>query len=146
MNEQLPEHKRTGHVNIYSKDSLFEYENDILNKTMDHFGNSKKRLINKYRSSHSQKNLLTSNQMQGFTEKLRKYSLITEIPVPQINSRNNPKDFEISRLKKDLTELDKMKLKYSAMERKMGNLEKLIKSMFPGLSPMFGLRSYNEAS
>ena len=67
-------------MNLYSKESLCDYENDLLNKTMDHFGNSKKKIKKMYKNTHSQKNL--------FDHRLKKEKVYKK---PRLKSRKNQK-------------------------------------------------------
>ena len=56
-------------VNLYSKESLMDFDNDLLNKTMDHFSKKRNRL---FKGSHSQKNL--NNRRILTSELLRRKS------------------------------------------------------------------------
>ena len=78
-------------VNIYSRESLFDLEQDLLNKTMDHFAPSARKKISKYKGSHSQKNMLTMKQMN------RKGGIPFR-PRPPVQKPNQ----EVQKLKKEL--------------------------------------------
>lgn len=106
----------SNNVNLYGRDSFSDFEQDNLNKTMDHLMPSAKKTMSKYKGSNSQKNMLT---MKHFRK--RNDFLPHRRALPK-------KDAEVSRLRKDLEELKQFKQKYLTMEQKMNRLEHLVQS------------------
>jgi hypothetical protein len=85
---------------------------------MDHFAPNSKKIMSKYKGSHSQKNMLTMKQVRlGGDRSFRPRQYKKE-------------DMEVMKLKKDLDELKGFKQKYLTMEQKMNNLENLMKSKY----------------